>query len=207
MVVADKADFDVVAGDVGNAFPTADTEEKVYFEAGNEFGPSYRGKVVIIVRALYGLASSSSQWHMHFSTTLRDLGFEPTRFDRDCWIREHKDGKTYEYVCSYVDDFILFSKSPYKIMKKLEDVYTIKDIGPPDYYLGNDYKTHRRHYSVGCKKYISHVLPKLRDIHGDFVNRKTPCDKDAHLELDQSPLLSLVQHRQYQQLVLSLIHI
>jgi hypothetical protein len=29
-------------------------------------------------------------------------------------------------------------------MKQIEQVYTVKSIGPPDYYLGNDYKRTRR---------------------------------------------------------------
>lgn len=100
-----------------------------------------------------------------------------------------------------MDDFIIFSKDAKGIMKTLEGIYTLKDVGPPSYYLGNDYKLHNGKYLVGCKKYIQDVLSKLKVIHGEFTNRGTPCDKDAHLELDTSPLLSVTEHRQYQQIV------
>lgn len=201
LVIANKSKLDVLSGDVGNASPTATTEEKAWFVAGKEFGPSRVRNVVVIKKALYGLASSASRWHLHFADTLRDMGFIPTRFDRDVWIRLNSDGKTYEYICSYVDDFMIFSRDTKKIMEEIQKVYTIKDDGPPEYYLGNNYKLHNGRFSVGCKKYIKDVLGRLQDIHGEFVNRRRPCEKEVHLELDQSPLLSVTQHQQYQQMI------
>ena len=94
-------------GDVGNAFVTAETREKVYFIAGREFGER-QGMTVIIRKALYGLASSAACFHAHFGDTLRSAGFVPTPFDNDVWIRISKDKKAYEYVCSHEDDFCIF---------------------------------------------------------------------------------------------------
>ena len=47
----------VLSCDTYNAYLTAPCHEKVWTIAGTEFG-SYSGKVIIIVRALYGLNSS-----------------------------------------------------------------------------------------------------------------------------------------------------
>ena len=59
-VIAHKANYDILCGDVGNAFPTAYTNEKVYAIAGKEFG-AREGQVIILVKALYGLATSEER--------------------------------------------------------------------------------------------------------------------------------------------------
>ena len=38
----------------------------------------------------------------------------------------------------YVDDLMVFSKDPMAILKRFKDLYTLKGIGEPEYYLGGD---------------------------------------------------------------------
>ena len=126
--------------------------EKVYAIAGPEFGDK-EGSTITIQKALYGLRTSSDRWHSHFADMLRGLGFQPTRYDKDVWIKPSEDESTCEYLCTHVDDFMIVGKKPQIIMDKLKKVYTIKSEGPPDYYyLGNDYKKNRGRWAVGCKK-------------------------------------------------------
>jgi hypothetical protein len=42
----------------------ADAWEKVFFIAGDEFGASRKGQVVLIVKALYGLKTSGAAWRV-----------------------------------------------------------------------------------------------------------------------------------------------
>jgi hypothetical protein len=40
-------------------------------------------------------------------------------------------------------------------MEEIKSFYSIKSIGPPEYYLGNDYKLLKgNRYAVGCKRDI-----------------------------------------------------
>ena len=103
--------------------------------AGPEFGTK-EGSTVIINKALYGLKTSSERWYAHFADTLRGFGFKQSRFDRDVWMRLDKENKLYEYVCTHVDDFMIVSMNPEKVMEQIQSVYTVKSIGPPEYYLG-----------------------------------------------------------------------
>eukprot|EP00957_Ditylum_brightwellii_P078616 5976852-Ditylum_brightwellii.AAC.2 len=77
-----------------------------------------------------------------------------TRFNNDVWIRLDKSGKMYEYICTHVDNLMICSKEPDKVVKEIESVYLVKDSskGQPDYYLGNDYKkdSHGR-WCIGSK--------------------------------------------------------
>jgi hypothetical protein len=94
-------DLDILAADIGNAYITADVREKVFFIAGDEFGHRHKGKVVIIVKALYGLKSSGAAWRAHLAEVLHDMGYQSSLADPDVWFRtEVKDNGTKYYAKS-----------------------------------------------------------------------------------------------------------
>jgi hypothetical protein len=77
-------------GDIGNAYLTSDTAERVCFRAGPEFG-ELEGHLMIVDRALCGLGSSGARFHKKVSTTMRELGFFPSFADPDVWMRDAGD--------------------------------------------------------------------------------------------------------------------
>jgi hypothetical protein len=91
--------------------------------------------------ALYGLRSSGAQWHDHLAATLQEAGFKACKADADVWMRPavKADGfKYYEYVLCYVDDILIISQHPKRIMEALEHKYILKagSVGEPKTYLG-----------------------------------------------------------------------
>ena len=101
---------------MSNAYVNADTSHKVYVPvARTKFG-ILTGQMNVIKRALYGLSSSGADWYRHFLTILRSIGFTPTRFDRDVCIKLDDSCDHYEYICTYVDYFMIASKAPENIM-------------------------------------------------------------------------------------------
>ena len=130
-VIAHAQKLDVLTGDIGNAFVTAYIQEKKYCIAGPEFG-ARRGLTIVIKKALHGLATSAARFHSHLADTLRTFGFTPTRYDNDVWIRRSNDKSYYEYVCTHVDYFSIFSREPQKVMDQIQSVYTVKTTGPPE---------------------------------------------------------------------------
>lgn len=200
-VIAHQNNLKALCGDVGNAFVTAETREEVYFIAGREFGER-QGMTVIIKKALYGLASSAACFHAHFGDTLRSFGFVPTRYDNDVWIRLSKDKSYYEYVCSHVDDFCIFSRDPESIMKQIKSVFTVKSEGPPEYYLGNDFKKDRKgRWCIGCKTYIKEGIRRIESMFGTLTKHDIPMVSGDHPELDDTEQLGDEQHTQYQMLI------
>jgi hypothetical protein len=67
------------------------------------------------------------------------MGFVALHSDQDVWLCVHEDKSGYDYICTHVDDFKIVTKDPWKYMKIIQSQYIVKDIGPPLYYLGNDY--------------------------------------------------------------------
>eukprot|EP00957_Ditylum_brightwellii_P011905 897097-Ditylum_brightwellii.AAC.1 len=136
-VIAHSVGLDALCDDIGNAYANAYTTEKVYAIAGLEIGEDNVGKIVIIHKTLYGLATSCAWFHDHLSDTLCFIDFLPTQFDRDVWIRLGVDGKSYEYIYTHVDNFCIFSKCTTLVMEQIQSIYTVKSVVQPDYYLGN----------------------------------------------------------------------
>ena len=121
-VIAHKVNLEILCGNIDNAYVNAYTNKKVYAIAGDEFRKAMEGSVVIIVRALYGLRTSSERWHAHLANTLRGFNFNLTRYDNNVWIRQYKDVDCYDYICIHVDDFMAVGKRLQRIMNEIKSV-------------------------------------------------------------------------------------
>ena len=51
-----------------------------------------------------------------------------------------------EYICKHVDDFMICSRNPQRVMDEICSVNLVKNSskGPTSYYLGNDYKNEKK---------------------------------------------------------------
>ena len=79
--------LELLASDIQNAFLEAPTKEKIFFYAGDEW-KSDEGRVVIVIRALYGLKSSALQFRKHLADSIRNsLGFKASLADPDLWYK------------------------------------------------------------------------------------------------------------------------
>eukprot|EP00957_Ditylum_brightwellii_P145398 11072917-Ditylum_brightwellii.AAC.1 len=151
------------------------TTGKVYDKAELEFGEKNMGKIIVIRKALYGLATSCARFHDHLMDTLCSMDFQPMQFDRGIWICRSEDGESYEYICTHVDDFCIFSKHAQMVMKQIQSVYTVKSIGAPDYYLGNDYKWNAKgQWNIGYKKYIAEAVSCIKQMFRKLLNHNIP---------------------------------
>jgi Reverse transcriptase (RNA-dependent DNA polymerase) len=189
-VIADANKLTTLCGDIGNAFVNSYTNEKIYTRAGPEFGPSLQGRNMIIEKSLYGLKSSAKRWRAHFASTLRGMGFCSSRADQDVLLRERDDGSGYDYICTHVDDFLIFAKDPWQYMNVIQDMYVVRDIGPPKYYLGNNFFRDRDGNSyIGSSTYVTEAIRKVEEKVGVLTKECSPCAEGDHPELDESPLL------------------
>ena len=67
-LIAALNDLQILCGDIGNAYLNALTTEKIYYRAGNEWEPLVKGRVLVIIRALYGLKTSANAYELTFVT-------------------------------------------------------------------------------------------------------------------------------------------
>ena len=201
-------DLLVCAADVGTAFLYGYTKEKVYVIAGPEFG-ALKGKPLIIHRGIYGLRTSAARFHEHLALTIRKLGFLPSKADTDLYYRD-TGGDTYEYLATYVDDILIFSKDPMSTINELKKSYNLKGVGEPQYYLGGDVIIHvDEHWdkqgvkmALSAETYIKNSIERLeRQLDKPFGTSSLPMAEADHPELDDSPLCSEKEGTLYRSMV------
>ena len=202
--LAELNDLELWQTDIGNAYLESVTKEKVAFIAGPEFGDR-AGHTLIIYKAQYGLKSSGKRWHDKLHDVLRGMGFLPSKAEEDIWMREA--GDHYEYIAVYVDDLMIASREPQKIVDGLTakpHEFKLKGTGKVTYHLGNDFfRDEDGTLCVGPRKYIERMAAEYERMYGEKPSRKvsSPLEKNDHPELDESPLLDDQGIRQYQSLI------
>jgi Reverse transcriptase (RNA-dependent DNA polymerase) len=159
------------ACEIGNAFLYGKTKEKVYITAGPEFGATLCGKNLIINKSLYGLKTSAARFHEHLAESLLRLGFKKTKHDPDLWMIDKTSH--YEYLATYVDDILIWSKDPMAVIKSLEKIYLLKYVCIPEYYLGGNveflgdsWKNQGLGLAISARTYIQNIIPKFESFFG-----------------------------------------
>lgn len=223
LLIAALNDLDVLCADVSNAYINATCREKTHFKAGSEFGPNNQGRMVIIVRALYGLKSSGAAWRAHLAQTMSDMGFVPCEADPDVWMRPgtKADGfKYYELVLIYTDDILAVSSAPAAIMEAIADLYDLKQdpktkkrYDEPTRYLGatigrytfEDEQARPKWY-MSSEEYVKNSIievEKKLEGQGKYLSTKisTPITQKYRPEVDVTPELNDANANYYQNLI------
>ena len=194
-LISHRDGVQILCGDIGNAFITAQwCMEKIYHIVGPEFGDR-EGSILVLKKALYGLHSSSRAFRAHFADFLRFLGFFASRYDRDVWMREREELDGYDYVCTHVDDFKIVARNPDRWNDQIAAAFLLKSVGPPAYYLGNDYNFSKDEnaWVLGCATYIKEYICRVETdfgLDGDLYTHRTPLPEGCHPELDDGEPLS-----------------
>ena len=96
--------LEVKTSDIQNAYLTVPCSEKVHTTLGTEFGDN-KGKPAVIVRALYGLASSGASVRNHLADCMHHLGYESCLEDPDLWFKNEvrkEDNYKYYFVTTHM---------------------------------------------------------------------------------------------------------
>lgn len=124
MHVATQNGFNMMVGDISNAFPTTPCAELIWSKAGPEFG-AREGTIVTLKWTLYSLKIASRSFHDFFGDCLRRIGFIPTRADQSLWIRKSEDYLGYDYIAAHVDNIIIATKRPQQYMAQIEQEFMV----------------------------------------------------------------------------------
>ncbi len=197
----------VCAADIGNAFLYGRTTEKVYIIAGDEFG-SDKGKPLLIDRGLYGLCTSSARFHKHLAAKLHKMDYCHSYADADMWVKDC-GGSHYEYLATYGDYILSFSRDPLEVINTIKKEYILKGIGTPEYYLGGDvdylddpWTKDDITFGFSARTYIKNVVEKYEHLLGyELRTYKTPMDDTYHPELDNSPLVPSREASKYRGMI------
>jgi len=138
------------------------------------------------------------------------MGFKPTQFDSDIWMRPNGDD-SYDYIGAHTDDLMCVSFRAQEIMETISKTYTIKEIKPPSFHLGCDYQVEEDgSWSVGTKTYITEAIKRVKKITGRLDSpdgrptlglASVPMSETYKPELDETERLDVEGHQKYQQLM------
>ena len=216
LMIAALNDIDIMGADIKNAFLTAPCKEKVWLRAGPEFGVD-QGKILIVVRALYGLKSASASFRSFMAAYLDELGFLSSDADNDVWLRPatKKNGEEYyEYVLMYVDDILAISENAKQLLEDIQKKDRVKfkngKIAEPEMYLGGRLCKKNLNgincWTISSIEYLSSVIKNveeyIKDSKYQFPKKiRTPMSNDYQPEFDETNELDPQWHTYYQELI------
>ena len=175
LVIASANNYELLAGDIKNAYLYANCDIDVYTRVGPKFKlAGYKelseGCLAKIERALYGLPTSGQNWHIHLDETLRGMGFKPTRYDPNVYMRSNKDSSSYDYLGCHTNDITVMAKDAQAVIDQLMRSYEITKPSLPVYNIGCTYSKEvvkgREMCHIGSDTHVQEAIKKAEDLLG-----------------------------------------
>jgi hypothetical protein len=87
LAYAAQSDWDIDQVDVVAAYLNADLDEEIYMEAlPGVLKPHKKGKVVRLLKCIYGLKQAGRKWQKKMSRDLNEMGFEISKVDHSVFV-------------------------------------------------------------------------------------------------------------------------
>jgi hypothetical protein len=192
VVLANAAhqDWEMEHIDVKSAYLNAPLKEEIYMRPPRGvLKPGQEGKVLRLLKGLYGLKQAGRGWYMEMAKVFtKELGFKRSAIDHSVFYRRTADEHTIVAVAT--DDMAVTSKravDAQKFKSNIKRFWDITDHGPINWFLGFQIKRDRksRTISINQKAYIESVVEKFRLTGAKKV--ATPMETNAQFSTQQSP--------------------
>ena len=189
--------------DVETAFLNGKIKSKVYVNQpkGYENGTD---RVLMLMKALYGLKESARLWYDCFNEFMECLDFKRSDYDYCLYVKvEYNE---YIYVLLYVDDILICNKNKQKILEvkeKLSKRFKMKDMGLVSNYIGIDidYNVKNNVMKLSQTRYIESLAKKYNLEHAKLY--KTPMEANLKLEPAENANVDI----QYRNLIGELLYV
>ena len=124
--------------DIGNAYLEANTKDKVYIDARDDFGDK-EDHIMVIHKVLYGLRSSGLIWYERLADYLRGYWVSLCKTEHNVWTRERNS--LYEYITVYINNLDILTKHPNGVICTIPNKYKfkLKDTGLIKHYVWYDH--------------------------------------------------------------------
>ena len=196
--------------DVDTAFLNGILKEEIYMHLPQGVGPN-SGKIVWLLRSIYGLKQASRVWNELLDHELGKLDFR--RINADYCIYILQEGDFVVFLAVYIDDMGLLCNN-LDFMQKIKDhiskIFKIKDLGAISQLLGLaiDYD-----YEAGILQLSqSHYIQQLLEHYGfnDGRTHPTPLSSGAKISKSDCPLtpseVEFMKNFPYQSLLSTLMY-
>ena len=172
-----------------SAYLNAPLEETIYMKPPRGvLKPGQEGKVLRLLKGLYGLKQAGRCWHREMTRVLmEELDFKRLAIDHSVYYRRRDE--EHMIVAVATDDMALMSKhaaDAEKFKSEIRRFWEITDHGPIQWFLGFEVKRDRkaRTISINQHTYIESMVEKFKLTNAKPVS--TPMEPGAQFSVDQS---------------------
>ena len=157
--------------------------------------PGYRednsGRVLRLLKSLYGLKQAGRRWYQKFTQILSSLGFAQCKVDQAVFFKHTKSPRTLIVIAVHVDDCTIAasSTSAVEALKVgLRKHVEVTDLGELHWMLGIEVRRDRAGGTVHLsqRSYIDSILRRFG--FDDAKPISTPFDTQVRLTLEQAPV-------------------
>lgn len=150
--------------------------------------PDLPDHVCRLKKAIYGLKQAPRAWYTELAKFLQHIGFTRSQSDNSLFVLYNLGIPIYLLV--YVDDIIITGGSPkfiQEIISHLSNKFSLKDLGPLNYFLGIEVTRTSAGIFLSQAKYITDILhaSKMQDSKGVL----TPMSSSQILVTNDGPNL------------------
>ncbi|KAK2075480.1 hypothetical protein P8C59_009606 [Phyllachora maydis] len=147
------------------------------------YSPS-SSNIIKLSKASYGLKQSPKEWQDKLKILLKSLGYLPLISDPGVFY----NAKTCYFIITYIDNYLFIG--PHigyitNLKRRLNKVYTIKDLGPAAHFLG--YLNSTKDYSIFFS-YSGNTVANLGPKLSNSSNITTKLSRDFHSKKGPRPL-------------------
>ena len=172
--------------DVVTAFLNSHLDEDIYMQLPND--NLSKGKIVKLLKSIYGLKQPSRSWNLTLDKVLKKLGLSRSHFDPCMYFKT--DNEKVIFLTVYVDDLLIFSndkKMKFQLKEELKQTFKMKDMGPASYILGMRIIRNEKEgtVSVDQEKYIKDILARFEMTECNSIS--TPLDPNQVLSKCMEP--------------------
>ncbi|KAH9680736.1 retrovirus-related pol polyprotein from transposon RE1 [Citrus sinensis] len=182
--------------DVNNAFLHGHLDEEVFMSQPPGFiDPSRPHHVCRLQKSLYGLKQAPCAWFTELKNFILSQGFVNCHSDSSLFVYTNKSIRVYFLV--YVDDLLITGNSMTLIrhvITALSHKFSIKDLGPLNFFLGVEVIPTSNGLFLSQQKYIRDLLARFNM--ESIKETATPLSSTTHLILnDGSPPVDASRYR------------
>jgi transposase InsO family protein len=189
LATAARRDWEIHQVDIKSAYLHAEVKEDIYMRPPPGYlKPEDEGKVLKLLRSLYGLKQAGFEWSEELEKFFMDVGFTRSQVDRAVYLKRFLDEHT--VITVSVDDMAVTSRYLQHIeafKNQLRERFEISDLGELTWLLGLKVERNRqaRMITLSQNAYVDTILERFRLT--EAKSALTPMDASEVLSADQSP--------------------
>ena len=193
IAMANRLDLELHQVDIKGAYLNSEltADEVLYMRHPPGYREDNSGRVLRLLKSLYGLKQAGRRWYQKFTQILSSLGFAQCKVDQAVFFKHTKSPRTLIVIAVHVDDCTIAasSTSAVEALKVgLRKHVEVTDLGELHWMLGIEVRRDRAGGTVHLsqRSYIDSILRRFG--FDDAKPISTPFDTQVRLTLEQAPV-------------------